>query len=147
MTEAEKKIVEKARKILRSYANKNSVITSWQQLLDYTEVHFSDLSVEHFHVLYLDRKNRLIEDVRTGSGTVDHVPVYPREVVKMALQLDASAMILVHNHPSGDPSPSKADIDMTKQIVNAADALGITVHDHIIVGRGDHHSMRASGEM
>ena len=100
---------------------------------------------EQFRVLFLDRKNTLIADEKQGSGTVDHVPVYPREVVKRALELNASALILVHNHPSGDPTPSPEDISMTAQIERAAQALGITLHDHLIVGKSTELSFRAAG--
>jgi DNA repair protein RadC len=98
---------------------------------------------EQFRVLFLDKKNRLIADEIQGEGTVDHTPVYVREVVKRALELSASAIILVHNHPSGDPTPSRADIDMTKLVIDAARPLGVAVHDHIIVGRTGHVSMRS----
>ena len=100
---------------------------------------------EQFRVLYLDRKNVLIADEAQAQGTVDHVPVYPREVVKRALELNASALILVHNHPSGDPSPSQQDIEMTRQIEAAAQALGLTLHDHLIVGKSAELSFRAEG--
>ena len=103
--------------------------------------------VERFHVLYLDRKNRLISDERLGVGTVDHVPVYPREVVRRALDLNASALILVHNHPSGDPEPSEADIAMTKEVEKACRVLGLTLHDHIIVGAGRELSLRGLGHL
>nr|WP_227754598.1 DNA repair protein RadC [Stagnihabitans tardus] len=102
---------------------------------------------ERFHVLYLDRKNRLISDERMAVGTVDHVPVYPREVMKQALMLNASALILVHNHPSGDPTPSDADLAMTKQIQKGCCYLGLTLHDHIIVGAGTEVSLRGLGKM
>jgi len=98
---------------------------------------------ERFRVLFLDKRNQLIADEVQGVGTVDHTPVYPREVVKRALELSATAVILVHNHPSGDPTPSRADIDMTKQIVEVAKPLGISVHDHIIVGRSGHVSFKS----
>jgi len=100
---------------------------------------------EEFRVLFLDRKNLLIADEVQSTGTVDHTPVYPREIVKRALELGASALILVHNHPSGDPTPSRADIDMTRAIVDAAHALKIAVHDHVIVGRSGHASFKAFG--
>jgi DNA repair protein RadC len=96
-------------------------------------------------VLFLDRKNILIADEQQAKGTVDHVPVYPREIVKRALQLNASALILVHNHPSGDPTPSRQDIDMTQQIVTAASALGLSVHDHLVIGKSREVSFRAEG--
>jgi DNA repair protein RadC len=95
--------------------------------------------------LFLNRKNELIKHERQQRGTIDHTPVYPREVVKRALELDASALILVHNHPSGDPTPSKADIAVTRDIINAAKPLGVTVHDHLIIGRGRHTSLRDLG--
>jgi len=102
--------------------------------------------VERFHVLYLDRKNRLISDERLGTGTVDHVPVYPREVLRRALDLNASALILVHNHPSGDPEPSDADITMTREVQKACQALCLVLHDHIIVGAGREVSLRGRGD-
>jgi DNA repair protein RadC len=97
---------------------------------------------EHFRILFLDKRNQLIADEVQQSGTVDHTPVYPREVVKRALELSATAVVLVHNHPSGDPTPSRADIQMTKSIVDVARPLGIEVHDHIIVGRKGHASLK-----
>lgn len=97
---------------------------------------------KHIRILFLDKRNVLIADEVQGRGTVDHTPVYPREVVKRALELSATAMILVHNHPSGDPTPSRADIDMTKVIIDAAKALDITVHDHVIIGRDGHVSLK-----
>jgi DNA repair protein RadC len=121
------------------------VISSWDALIDYCHTVMSHRETEHFRVLFLDRKNTLIADEEQARGTVDHVPVYPREVVKRALELNASALILVHNHPSGDPTPSSSDIAMTGQIRAAAEALGITLHDHIIVGRSQEQSFRASG--
>ena len=100
---------------------------------------------EQFRVLYLDRKNVIITDEEQGKGTVDHVPVYPREVAKRALELNASALILVHNHPSGDPTPSQADIDMTQQVMAACQALGMTLHDHLIIGKSNELSFRSEG--
>ncbi|HKS88639.1 MAG TPA: DNA repair protein RadC [Stellaceae bacterium] len=122
-----------------------SVISSWDRLIDYCNAHIAYGTVEEFHLLFLDRKNGLIAHERQQRGTVDHTPVYPREVMKRALELQASALILVHNHPSGDPTPSKADIAVTRDIVNAAKPLGVTVHDHIIIGRGHHTSLRDLG--
>ena len=98
---------------------------------------------EEFRVLFLDRKNVLIADEVQSTGTVDHTPVYPREIIKRALELSASAIILVHNHPSGDPTPSKADIEMTRDIAKAASALGITIHDHLVIGRKGHASFKS----
>ena len=105
----------------------------------------SHRETEHFRVLFLDRKNTLIADEELGRGTVDHVPVYPREVLRRALELNASALILVHNHPSGDPTPSAADISMTEQIQTAAQALSVTLHDHLIIGKSRESSFRALG--
>ncbi len=120
-------------------------MSGWDVLLDYCHTVMAHRETEQFRILYLDRKNVLIADEAQAQGTVDHVPVYPREVVKRALELNASAMILVHNHPSGDPTPSQADIDMTARIDAAAQALGLTVHDHIIVGKSREISFRAEG--
>jgi DNA repair protein RadC len=121
------------------------VLSSWQRLLDYCEGAMANEITEQFRLLFLDRKNILIADEVQQRGTVDHTPVYPREVVKRALDLGASAIILVHNHPSGDPTPSRADIEMTREIAKAASALGITVHDHLIVGKGRHASFKTMG--
>ena len=118
-------------------------LSSWSSVLDYLRLAQGFDSREHFRILFLDKKNNLIADEVQGRGTVDHTPVYVREVVKRALELSSSAIILVHNHPSGDPTPSRADIDMTKQIVDAGRPLGVTVHDHVIVGRDGHASFRA----
>jgi DNA repair protein RadC len=119
------------------------VLGSWDAVLAYCSSAMSYDTKEHFRVLFLDKKNHLIADEVQQSGTVDHTPVYPREVVKRALELSASAVILVHNHPSGDPTPSRADIDMTKQVADAARPLGIVVHDHLIVGRTGYASLKA----
>ncbi len=121
------------------------VLSSWQKLLDYCAGAMANEANEQFRLLFLDRKNTLIADEVQQKGTVDHTPVYPREVVKRALELGASAIILVHNHPSGDPTPSKADIEMTRAIATAASALGVTVHDHIVVGKGRHFSFKSAG--
>ena len=144
MTPQEETIILEARDILGRYLSQNPVIGSWQALMDYCAFSVRG-PIERFHVLYLDRKNRLISDERMGIGTVDHVPVYPREVVRRALDVNASALILVHNHPSGDPTPSMADVEMTKKIVDAGQRLGIAVHDHVIVGRKGHFSFRSNG--
>jgi DNA repair protein RadC len=118
------------------------ILSSWQALLDYVKTQMAFNEVEEFRILFLDKKNRLIADEVQQSGTVDHTPVYPREVIKRTLELSATALILVHNHPSGDPSPSTADVQMTRQINDIARPLGITVHDHIIVGRNGHASLK-----
>ncbi|MGE0212508.1 MAG: DNA repair protein RadC [Parvibaculaceae bacterium] len=117
-------------------------LSSWSALLDYCRASMAYAAKEQFRILFLDRKNVLIADEVQGEGTVDHTPVYPREVIKRALELSASAIILVHNHPSGDPTPSRADIDMTRQIADAAAKLGIVVHDHVIIGRDGHASLK-----
>ena len=121
------------------------VLSSWQQLLDYCRSAMAREKTEQFRLLFLDRKNALLADEVQQRGTVDHTPVYPREVVKRALELGATALILVHNHPSGDPTPSRADIDMTREVVKAASALGITVHDHLIIGKTGEASFRSLG--
>ncbi len=126
-------------------ARSEDVLSSWEQLLTYCRTRLAHESIEHFHLLFLDRKNRLIADEVQQRGTIDHTPVYPREVVKRALELHASALILVHNHPSGDPTPSQGDIAMTREIAEAAGKLGIVVHDHVIIGRQGHSSFRTLG--
>jgi DNA repair protein RadC len=121
------------------------VLSSWAALTDYLRAAMAHETNEQFRLLFLDRKNALIAEEVQARGTVDHTPVYVREVVKRALELGATALILVHNHPSGDPAPSRADIEMTRDIVRAATPLGVTIHDHIIVGRGEPASLRALG--
>ncbi|MBP2302374.1 RadC family protein [Azospirillum picis] len=116
------------------------VLASWQALLDYCSAAMAHEPVEQFRLLFLDRRNRLIADEVQQRGTVDHTPVYPREVVKRALELSASAVILVHNHPSGDPTPSRADVEMTREIMQAARAVGVEVHDHLVIGKGGRHT-------
>lgn len=120
-------------------------LSSWEALLDYCAMVMARSQTEEFRVLFLDRKNVLIADEVQNKGTVDHTPVYPREVLKRALELGASALILVHNHPSGDPTPSRGDIMMTREITAAAKALKIEVHDHLVIGRGKHASFKALG--
>ena len=123
------------------------VLSSWGALIDYLRAAMGREANEQFRLLFLDRKNALIADEIQARGTVDHTPVYVREVVKRALELGATALILVHNHPSGDPTPSRADIEMTRDIARAAAPLGVTIHDHIIIGRGEPASLRALGLM
>jgi DNA repair protein RadC len=118
------------------------ILSSWSQLIDYCRSQMAFESIEQFRILFLDKKNRLIADEVQQTGTVDHTPVYPREVIKRSLELSATALILVHNHPSGDPSPSSADIRMTNEIADIARPLGIVLHDHIIVGKSGHASLR-----
>ena len=140
----ELKLIEAvAQRMARSRVMHQPVLSSWDALLDYCHTAMAHRETEQFRILFLDRKNVLIADEEQARGTVDHVPVYPREVVKRALELNASALILVHNHPSGDPTPSEADIAMTAQIQEAAAVLGITLHDHLIVGRSREVSFRA----
>jgi len=142
----ELKIVEAAaHRLSRAKVMNRPVLSSWDALLDYCHTSMAHRETEQFRVLFLDRKNVLIADEEQARGTVDHVPVYPREVVKRALELNASALILVHNHPSGDPTPSEADISMTGQIAEAGRVLGITLHDHLIVGKSREMSFRAEG--
>jgi DNA repair protein RadC len=136
---------EAARRIAREPVARRRVISSWSALLDYVRVTLAHEPREQFRVLFLDRKNQLIADEVMNRGTVDHAPVYPREVVRRALELSASAVILVHNHPSGDPTPSTADVDMTKKVVDAARPLGLVVHDHLVVGRDGVASFKALG--
>ena len=119
------------------------ILSSWTQLIDYCRSQMAYESIEQFRILFLDKKNRLIADEVQQTGTVDHTPVYPREVIKRALELSATALILVHNHPSGDPSPSSADVRMTREIADIATPMGITLHDHIIVGKSGHASLRS----
>ena len=136
---------ELALRFMRAELHSRPLVASRDTLIDYCSAQIAHSKVEEFHILFLDRKNALIKHERQQRGTVDHTPVYTREVVKRALELGASALILVHNHPSGDPTPSKADIAVTKDIVKAAAPLGLTVHDHLIIGRGQHSSLRDLG--
>jgi DNA repair protein RadC len=140
------KIVEAAaQRLARTQVMGRAALSSWSALLDYCTAAMARSDKEEFRVLFLDRKNVLIADEVQNKGTVDHAPVYPREVIKRALELSASCLILVHNHPSGDPTPSKADIAMTREIVTAAKALGIAVHDHLVIGRAGHSSFKSLG--
>jgi len=142
----ELKIVEAAaHRLARSRIIQRQVISSWASVIDYCHTTMAHRETEQFRIFFLDRKNVLIADEEQARGTVDHVPVYPREVVKRALQLNASAIILIHNHPSGDPTPSQEDISMTTKVQNACDALGVTLHDHIIVGKSCELSFRTEG--
>jgi DNA repair protein RadC len=134
-----------AQRLLRPEMNEAEVISSWGALIGYLTVKAAYEPIEQFRVLYLDRKNKLILDEPLGKGTVDHTPVYPREVVKRALELNASAVIMCHNHPSGDPKPSRADIDMTRKVKDALGAVSITLHDHVVVSRGGHVSFKSEG--
>lgn len=140
------KIVEAvAHRLMRARVMNQPILSSWDALVDYCHTTMAHRETEQFRILFLDRKNTLIADEEQAKGTVDHVPVYPREVVKRALELNASALILVHNHPSGDPTPSQADITMTLQIQDACQVLGLTLHDHLIIGKGREVSFRSGG--
>jgi DNA repair protein RadC len=140
-----KSVREAALRLSRAELRARPLLGSWDRLIDYCNANVAYSGVEEFHLLFLDRKNALIAHERQQRGTVNHTPVYTREVLKRALELQASALILVHNHPSGDPTPSKDDIAVTLDIVKAARPLGVTVHDHLIIGRGRHTSLRDMG--
>ncbi|BBF91627.1 RadC family protein [Blastochloris tepida] len=145
---AELKIIQAAaQRLARGAVRDRPVLGSWSQVLDFCRAAMAFAEREEFRILFLDKRNQLIADEVLSRGTIDHTPVYPREVVKRALELSASALILVHNHPSGDPTPSTADIHMTCKIVEAAAPLGITLHDHLIIGKNGHASFRGLGLM
>jgi len=134
-----------ALRLARAEVMERPVLNNWDRLLAYLSAVLARVRVEQFRVLFLDTRNRLIADEPQARGTVNHTPVYPREVVKRALELQATALILVHNHPSGDPTPSRADLEMTQEVKSAAGILGIVLHDHLIVGNGRHLSFRREG--
>jgi DNA repair protein RadC len=136
---------ESGRRLAERKVKDMPVLTNWQLLIDYCHAALAHEKTEQFRILFLDRKNVLIADEVQQRGTIDHTPVYPREVVKRALALNAAALILVHNHPSGDPKPSRDDIEMTREIKAAAEALGIAIHDHLVIGRKGHASFRSLG--
>jgi DNA repair protein RadC len=139
----ELKIVQgAANRLARGQVKKRPLLSSWSSVLDYCRTAMAFADKEQFRILFLDKRNQLIADEVQQTGTIDHTPVYPREVVKRALELSATAVILVHNHPSGDPTPSRADIQMTQSIIDVAKPLGISVHDHIIVGKEGHASFK-----
>jgi DNA repair protein RadC len=137
-----KLIAAAAHRIAKGALTKRTLLSSWNDVIDYCRTSMAFADKEQFRVLFLDKRNQLISDEVQQTGTVDHTPVYPREVIKRALELSATALILVHNHPSGDPTPSSADIQMTKAIIDIAGPLGISVHDHIIVGKNGHASLK-----
>lgn len=137
-----KLIATAAQRILKSELRNKQVLSSWSAVVDYCHAAMAHETQEQFRILFLDKRNVLIADEVQQRGTIDHTPVYPREVIKRALELSATALILVHNHPSGDPTPSRADIEMTKLIADAAKPLGITIHDHLIIGKDGHVSMK-----
>jgi len=137
------KVIEAAAcRLAHGEVKRRAVLSSWSAVLDYCRAAMAFADKEQFRILFLDKRNQLIADEVQQTGTIDHTPVYPREVVKRALELSATAVVLVHNHPSGDPTPSRADIEMTKQIIEVAKPLGIAVHDHVIVGRDGHASLK-----
>jgi DNA repair protein RadC len=134
-----------ALRLLLQEAKTQPILNSWQRLMDYLTAAMAHEAVEQFRILFLDKRNHLIADEVQQRGTVDHTPVYPREVVKRALELGATAVILVHNHPSGDPAPSRPDIEMTKEIVRATATIGVVVHDHLIIGKTGTSSFKSQG--
>lgn len=134
-----------ARRMARSQVQDKPVLSSWQALLDYLAIDMAHLTIERVRVLYLDARNRLVLDHHAGDGSVDEAAIHPREVIRRGLEVGATALILVHNHPSGSPEPSRADIQITQRIAEAGRLLGITVHDHVIVGREGHVSLKAKG--
>ena len=137
-----KLIAAAATRIAKGQLQQRAALSSWNDVIDYCRTSMAFADKERFRILFLDKRNQLIADEVQQTGTVDHTPVYPREVIKRALELSATAIILVHNHPSGDPTPSSADIQMTRAIIDIASPLGISVHDHIIVGKNGHASMK-----
>ena len=140
-----KSVALAARRMARSEVRDKPVLGSWQSLIDYLNIDMAHLTVERVRVLYLDTRNRLIDDHHVGDGSIDEAAIHPREVIRRAMDVGASALILVHNHPSGNPEPSRADIDVTRRISEAGRLLGITVHDHVIIGREGHVSLRSKG--
>ena len=134
-----------AQRMAQAKVLSREVVSSWNDLIDYCRTSMAHRETEQFRILFLDRKNVVIADEEQAAGTVDHVPVYPREVAKRALELSASAVILVHNHPSGDANPSPEDVEMTRRIVAACDAIGVTIHDHVVIGKGTETSFRSLG--
>lgn len=134
-------------RMLKREMQKETVLSSWDALVNYCCAAMADEPVEQFRVIFLNRRNAVIADEVQNRGTVDHTPVYPREIVRRAIELGATSLVLAHNHPSGDPSPSRADIDMTREIVNAARTLGVVVHDHLVIGKGRHVSFKNKGLM
>lgn len=138
---------ESAIRLKRAGVANQPILSSWQALLDYCHTSLAHTSVERMHILYLNRKNMLICDEEQQKGTIDQTQAYPREIIRRALELSAAALILVHNHPSGDPAPSQSDIDFTKRLNTVAQAMGIVLHDHLIIGKNDHFSFRTNGAL
>ncbi|MBL4801914.1 MAG: DNA repair protein RadC [Emcibacter sp.] len=140
------KLVEAAaQKLAQGKIMDKPVLANWQALIDYCQIRMAHQKIEQFHILFLDRQNRLIADEMQQEGTIDHTPVYPREVIKRALELHATAIILVHNHPSGDPTPSRDDVEMTKRIEEAGKQLGVMLHDHLIISKSGQTSLKTLG--
>ena len=137
-----KLIAAAASRIAKGELKQRTMLSSWNDVIDYCRTSMAFADKEQFRILFLDKRNQLIADEVQQTGTVDHTPVYPREVIKRALELSATAILLVHNHPSGDPTPSQADIQMTRAIIDIASPLGIAVHDHLIVGKNGHASLK-----
>jgi DNA repair protein RadC len=144
---AMKTVQAAAARMTRREISAQPVLSAWHKVVDYCHQQMAREPTEQFRLLFLDRKNKLIADEVQQRGTIDHAPVYPREVIKRALELGAAAIILAHNHPSGDPTPSQADIQMTKEIIKAGKSLGVAVHDHLVIGLRGHVSFRAEGLM
>jgi DNA repair protein RadC len=144
-TAALKSVSLAARRMARSEVAAKPVLASWQALIDYLAIDMAHLTVERVRILYLDTRNRLIDDYHFGDGSIDEAVIHPREVIRRAMDLGAAALILVHNHPSGNPEPSRADIQITQRIAEVGRLLGVTVHDHVIIGREGHVSLRAKG--
>jgi len=134
-----------ARRMARSELNEKPILSSWQALIDYLSIDMAHLTIERVRILYLDTRNRLIDDHHLGDGSIDEAAIHPREVIRKAMDVGASALILVHNHPSGNPEPSQADIQITRRIAEAGRLLGVTVHDHVIIGTQGHISLRSKG--
>jgi DNA repair protein RadC len=136
-----------AQRLTKGSVSKRQVLASWASVIEYCRAAMAFAEREEFRILFLDKRNQLIADEVQQRGTVDHTPVYPREIVRRALELSATALVLVHNHPSGDPTPSQADIRMTHDIIAISKPLGITIHDHVIVGRNGHASLKGQGQI
>ncbi len=140
------KLIESAaQKLAQGKIMDKPVLSNWQALVDYCQIQMAHQKKEQFRILFLDRQNRLIADEMQQEGTIDHTPVYPREVIKRALELHSTAIILVHNHPSGDPTPSRDDVEMTKRIEDAGKQLGVMLHDHLIISKSGHTSLKTLG--
>ncbi|MBX2833507.1 MAG: DNA repair protein RadC [Micavibrio sp.] len=140
-----KLVTATAHRMMKREVMNRPILNSWTRLMDYCTSSMAHETKEHFRILFLNKKNELIADEIQGSGTVDHTPAYPREIMKRALELGATALILMHNHPSGDPKPSQADIDMTRHIIRAGEPFNITVHDHVIISKNGYSSFKSLG--